>query len=685
MLPPTEPPPPPPPASDYAVIHYYRPGGDYDGWGLHLWGEAIDPAEGTSWGEPKMFAGQDDYGKYVAIKLKDPTKPVNFIVHKGNDKDTPADRNFVPSQLPENWLVQGDAANHGSRAAALKKTVIHYHRADGVYDGWGLHLWGDAIDPSEVTQWAAPKLPAGTDDYGVYFEIKLADPTKAVNFLVHKGDAKDPDGDRSYTPADHYAIWLQSADAKLYTQRGAAQGYALLHYRRTAGDTTGWGLHVWEDSAEPDVTWGSPLQPAGTDSFGIFWKVRLKPNPVRLNYIIHKGDTKDPGPDQALVLADKGYEIWLRQGMETQYVSPALALAGLSGGQMGDLSKQQAHWVSRDTIAWQAANTGVNTYTLHYDPNAGLELKSTGVVGGQSITLTYDPAGLSDAIKAKFPQLLGYGALKIAAADLAKVPDILKGQLAASALGADGKLLDATGLQIPGVLDDLYAYNGSLGVVWKDMGAIATVGAVPMLKLWAPTAQSVRLHLFADSNPATTSTVVPMTLDPATGVSSVTGEPAWKGKFYLYEVKVFAPSTGKIETNLVTDPYSFSLSTNSKRSQIVDLADASLKPQELGHGGQAAAGRAGGHRDLRAARARLQRQRCDRARGLPRHLQSLHRGRLQRHEAPEVAGRRRADPRASAAGVRHRQRQREQVRSGKRPIPPRWRPIRPTPISSRPQ
>jgi len=48
---------------------------------------------------------------------------------------------------------------------------------------------------------------------------------------------------------------------------------------------------------------------------------------------------------------------------------------------------------------------------------------------------------------------------------------------------------------------------------------------------------------------------------------------------YLYEVKVYVPSTGKIETNLVTDPYSFSLSMNSKLSQIVDLNDADLKPQ----------------------------------------------------------------------------------------------------------
>jgi len=56
------------------------------------------------------------------------------------------------------------------------------------------------------------------------------------------------------------------------------------------------------------------------------------------------------------------------------------------------------------------------------------------------------------------------------------------------------------------------------------------------------------------------------------------GRPNCAGKFYLYEVEVYVPATGRIEQNLVTDPYSLSLSTNSLRSQIVDLSSAQLKP-----------------------------------------------------------------------------------------------------------
>ncbi len=71
---------------------------------------------------------------------------------------------------------------------------------------------------------------------------------------------------------------------------------------------------------------------------------------------------------------------------------------------------------------------------------------------------------------------------------------------------------------------------------------------------------------------------MPMAYDPSTGVWMISGEKSWKNKFYLYDVEVYVHSTGLVEHNLVTDPYSLSLAMNSTRSQIVDLRDAALKP-----------------------------------------------------------------------------------------------------------
>ena len=69
-----------------------------------------------------------------------------------------------------------------------------------------------------------------------------------------------------------------------------------------------------------------------------------------------------------------------------------------------------------------------------------------------------------------------------------------------------------------------------------------------------------------------------MTRDPATGVWSVTGDASWRSRYYLYDVEVYVPAADAVVHNVVTDPYSLSLSTNSARSQIVDLADPALAP-----------------------------------------------------------------------------------------------------------
>ena len=241
---------------------------------------------------------------------------------------------------------------------------------------------------------------------------------------------------------------------------------------------------------------------------------------------------------------------------------------------VGDLGTARAHWVTADTLAWQAAFPEGSDVQLHYSPDASLVLGET-LSGGEAIPLTYDPDGLSDEVLDRFPHLAGYSAYHLREDELARVPDILKGQVALSAVDAGGQLLDATSIQIPGVLDELYRYDGELGVIYE--------GETPSFKVWAPTAQEVTFHLFDDADPETSSTTYPMTFDPQTGVWSLTGEADWTYKYYLYEVVVFAPTTGRIEHNLVTDPYSVSLSMNSQRSQIVDLYhDAALAPSGWG-------------------------------------------------------------------------------------------------------
>ena len=137
-----------------------------------------------------------------------------------------------------------------------------------------------------------------------------------------------------------------------------------------------------------------------------------------------------------------------------------------------------------------------------------------------------------------------------------------------SVSGADGTLREVTGVQIPGVLDDLFTYDGPLGPTWQN--------GVPALGVWAPTARSVRLLLYANPRDDEPQSVVPMT--EARGVWSAVGDASWKNRWYLYEVTVYVPETGRIETNLVTDPYSRSLARNSVKSSDRGLDDPALEP-----------------------------------------------------------------------------------------------------------
>ena len=363
-------PPPPTAQFDYSIIHYLRPAGDYGTpsadfntfWGLHLWGDAIDPSEATDWTQPKPFEGQDEFGRFAWMRRGNTGSQVNFIIHRGDTKDTDPDRSFDADAHPEVWIHQGDTTIYTSQAEAQAFVTVHYHRADGEYGApspdfntfWGLHLWGDAINPSEATQWTAPKPPTGIDGYGAFWEVQIVDASQPVNFILHRGDTKDPANspDRSFAPLEMATIWLQSEDVTVYPQRGAAQGFATLHYHRDDGDygdptspnfNDFWGMHVWDGAAAPNPSWQDPVRPAGRDVFGPYFQIDLVPAATELAYILHRGDTKDPGPDQFLDLGTYGYEVWQLSGdnpsdpAQPHYVLPTMAAAPPPPPLPGDL------------------------------------------------------------------------------------------------------------------------------------------------------------------------------------------------------------------------------------------------------------------------------------------------------------------------------------------------------------
>ncbi|MDJ0835416.1 MAG: pullulanase-type alpha-1,6-glucosidase [Acidobacteriota bacterium] len=584
----------------YAIIHYKRADGDYgdhttgdynDFWGLHLWGSSV--ANPTEWTAPVPFIGETGYGRFAFVELSGSSGDINFIVHRGDVKDgTDDDRRFSLARGPEIFLVGDDGNLYRSEAEVNGYVTIRYHRPDGNYgvgteNYWGLHLWSDggnnAIHPDAETDWFAPRAADGVDDFGAYWNIPLNtdDPdvyTKPVKFILHTpggddtapGGNREPGGDREFIAGEAGAIWLAEQDARVYTSRAGAERRVVLHYHRPEGDygdfesddfANFWGVHTWTGAAAP-TDWPAPVRAAGTDTFGVYYNIPVTDEAELLNFIIHKGDDKDPGPDQALIFSADGYEVWQPQGadIEAPFMLPVPAVGGVD---KGNLAEWRAFWVNTNTLVWKAANNADLEYRLYYSPTGGLEATDAGITGGQFITLELNPAGMDIRTIAKFPHLLGSPALTISEADMAMVPEILKGQIAISAIDADGNSRNATSIQIPGVLDAMYYYGGNdLGITWNE--------GAPSFALWAPTAKNVTFHVFDDANVRGSETF-PMTAE--NGVWKVSGQADWKGKYYLYEVEVYVPSTGNVENNIVTDPYSIGLSSNSQRSLIMDLND----------------------------------------------------------------------------------------------------------------
>ncbi|MFE7464150.1 pullulanase-type alpha-1,6-glucosidase [Streptomyces sp. NPDC057499] len=193
---------------DYAVVHYKRADGDYDGWKLR------------SGDTTAAFTGRDAYGAFAWTKPGEGAADLPYTVEKDGTADGPQ-RTVDLARTGEVWIEQGkdgqaDEAPDGARPPQdTTRAVLHYYRPDGDYDGWGLHTWTGAKNP---TDWAKPLQPVKRDASGATFEVPLAEGATSLSYILHKGDEKDLPSDQSLDLATYgNEVWLL----------GATPGYLL--------------------------------------------------------------------------------------------------------------------------------------------------------------------------------------------------------------------------------------------------------------------------------------------------------------------------------------------------------------------------------------------------------------------------------------------------------------------------
>jgi pullulanase len=234
-----------------------------------------------------------------------------------------------------------------------------------------------------------------------------------------------------------------------------------------------------------------------------------------------------------------------------------------------DLSRAFAQWIDRTTLVWNTPMVGPFRRALEYAPGTSADDIITG--RGIAIPVHAVTGGIPEQLRGKYPHLASHQAFDVDFRDADQLRDALTSPLIATQRDNRDHLIAATGVQIPGVLDDLFAAAAAeqIGPTWS--------GGTPRLALWAPTARSVVLKLYETAS-GSSHRLVPMQRDGTTGTWSVTGRPSWTGMYYTYLVTVYAPTTRSVITNEVTDPYSVSLSADSVRSQLIDLSDPALAP-----------------------------------------------------------------------------------------------------------
>ena len=312
----------------------------------------------------------------------------------------------------------------------------------------------------------------------------------------------------------------------------------------------------------------------------------------------------------------------------------AAALPPVAGSE-----EQRAYWVTPTLLAWPLSllPRGMDRGVVVTDagdpvPGSGLALRlitapdgGAAAIHGRILGADGMPApavtplriigNLPGEILAAHPNLEGYIALSTTDAagtpllDDGAVASALTGQVAIAqyagvpdpteAADVSGARLDAfTGVQTAILLDHLYAEAATRA----ELGVTFT-GGCPSFALWAPTAQAVTLLTWETGDPLGSVPEVPgpprrtpavrsgdgrwvvtnRPDQPADAdereTSGIADTPITAGCQYLWEVRVYVPSTRRVETNVVTDPYSTALTTDSTRSVAVDLADPRLAPE----------------------------------------------------------------------------------------------------------
>jgi pullulanase/glycogen debranching enzyme len=230
----------------------------------------------------------------------------------------------------------------------------------------------------------------------------------------------------------------------------------------------------------------------------------------------------------------------------------------------------RAIWLNESLLRWPGVQAG-GRFRLHYSTDGTILAEPGARVTGANGSLDLEPfvGPVPPAIAERFRHVASGLTLRTSAS-LATLRRLHRMQLLLVQENSDGLVIRATRLQSAAALDALYpaAEHARLGS--------AVARGRTAFSLWAPTARNVSLCIY-ENGQGIAQLLLPMKLDASTGVWSVTLDRDLSGRYYTYLVDVHVGGVGVVR-NRVTDPYSMSLTTDSRRAYVADLQSPRLKP-----------------------------------------------------------------------------------------------------------
>lgn len=426
-----------------------------------------------------------------------------------------------------------------------KTVILHYNRPDGDYDGWNIWIWPDGKDGKSVKF-------TDTDSFGkVALYSFSGDSTKAgVIVRLNDWEAKDIEDDRFIDITGEVTeVWINSGVSEILTTAPqGAEKYdyeaALsqrqevsvsenqiklnIHYRRYSADySNGWNVWLWEPEKD-----GAAYDFTSFDDYGAIATVGVSESAQTAGIIIrlNEWEAKDVSADRYIDMtkAQNGkLDVYLLESDEKIYYDKSEI----------DLTPRflSAYFLTANTVGFKLSEA-IDTKS---DKPSVYKLKDS---DGKSVEVTKVDLGSEKESRE--------GTVTIAEnCDFSKSYTLERE-------GFSPVSVSMSNVFSTKEFEDAFAYDGELGAIYsKDSTTF---------KVWAPTAESVKLNLYSAGSGDNLIESVDMSKQDR-GEWSYTRPGDQNGVYYTYSVTV----SGKTEE--AVDIYAKAVGVNGKRGMVIDL------------------------------------------------------------------------------------------------------------------